>query len=507
MSQKNIATVERRKSLAVNPSQTKRLISPLKLYNNDSSTSSEDEVSEERNEHERREEYSVQIDGMKIALVAILVMIFGLILKESMSDYEISLIYALRGYSSHNHVLEIICSWVLVFTDLNFIEYALVAIYLFSDPLLAYKSTFLMEIQIFFVAILKLISTSPRPCWIEDKMNVHFCSLDYSGPSDHICVGAQFYTYIAIIFFYKYAEEKSLCLITGLLILIYIFIFLTGFSLFYLAQTFIFECFAGIIYCILIVVTFIRLDKIIQRYCTSLCFDNFQSRRKKFTLLFSCIGAFLVILVYYKLSIDDLEIESSYLRSNSLKHKKFNYKLGMDYTFFDLSKIFTLIGATFGACFASSNIEGYLSQDTPTQKRVIRTILGLGLMYGLNFLSSLIPVDNYLTDYCLRKILPNILVSYAIYGLFPYSWKYIRLIEVYQGNSTETDASFVENKDYASDRIDEASESKSEDEYKPPRLLQERDNEEEDGYTGSYTQSQESHINAASDDPYFKRNV
>lgn len=113
-------------------------------------------------------------------------MLIGIIFKELVLEQEIKLMTYLRNQENFSYTIELISTWVLIPTDLDFIQYACVFIYCFSDPLLAFKCTFIIQIQIFFVTILKVFSTIPRPYWIDHKLDVTICQLDYSGPSDHI---------------------------------------------------------------------------------------------------------------------------------------------------------------------------------------------------------------------------------------------------------------------------------------------------------------------------------
>lgn len=179
--------------------------------------------------------------------MAFVVILIGVIFKDTVYELEIRLMVYIRE-NYNDPVLEEICSWLIFTTDLQFIQICCVGLYLFSDPLLAFKCTFLVLIQIFCVTVLKVFSTIPRPYWVRQGMKVTICALDYSGPSDHICVGALFYTYIILIFYYKYAEKISLLKVGALLMSATFYIFLVALSLFYLGQTFLFEWLAGMIY-------------------------------------------------------------------------------------------------------------------------------------------------------------------------------------------------------------------------------------------------------------------
>jgi len=52
---------------------------------------------------------------------------------------ELNLMKYIREKEYFNEFFEVFCKYILYLTELNFIEYACVAIYLYSDPLLAFK--------------------------------------------------------------------------------------------------------------------------------------------------------------------------------------------------------------------------------------------------------------------------------------------------------------------------------------------------------------------------------
>lgn len=153
-----------------------------------------------------RKKYVFQFDGMKIAIIALAIILIGVIFKQRVFELEVKAIVYLRE-NYYNDNLELLWKLLIIPTELRVIQILLVVIYCYSDPLLAYKWTFVTIIQIFFVSVLKLFSGIPRPYWLNHKMEPTECFLDYSGPSDHIWIGAMFYTYIILIFYYKYVEK------------------------------------------------------------------------------------------------------------------------------------------------------------------------------------------------------------------------------------------------------------------------------------------------------------
>lgn len=249
------------------------------------------------------------------------------------------------------------------------------------------------------------------------------------------------------------------------------YIVIVALALFYLGQTFLFESIAGMVYSILIAISFLKFDVDIHRYCEKLWFNIYTSRKHKFLLMFICIGVFVVSWVFYKVLLRTYSIKPEYLKSKCVQEKNFHYRLGLDYSFFELSKLFALIGATFGCAFATTNIEGYLSQETCSSKRITRSALGIALFSAFYNLLNLIPWDNYLTDYVFTKILPHFIGSYFVFGIYPYIWVIFGLIDLHHTETTLT-SSLRSPRKYQVEEIKENSERESSDtsEYQPPKI-------------------------------------
>jgi hypothetical protein len=171
------------------------------------------------------------------------------------------------------------------------------------------------------------------------------------------------------------------------------------------------------------------------------------------------------MIIYYRFSIYDYEVNINWLQSKCLQNTVFKYRMGIDYTYFDFTMLFALIGATFGCAFANSKIDGYLSQETSTAIRLFRTIVGMVLFKSIFVLCSLIPVDNYLTEYFFIKALPNFVASYFVYGIYPYSWVYLGLIEVYMSETDYSEEGSEELDKNKMDEIKEGSERDDTEEY------------------------------------------
>ena len=63
-----------------------------------------------------------------------------------------------------------------------------VVLFLFSDSLIAFKSTLLLCFGLYIMTFLKIIYQSPRPFWVDGDVQSYNseCKFDYASPSTHI---------------------------------------------------------------------------------------------------------------------------------------------------------------------------------------------------------------------------------------------------------------------------------------------------------------------------------
>lgn len=136
--------------------------------------------------------------------------------------------------------------WVVVSSgSVLFIVFLAICIYLYSDPLLGFKTALVTFFGGFTITMLKIIYKIPRPYWIDSGIKGKLCDLDFSGPSDHSFMICFFYTYVTIIFFERYIEKPKHTLtiiLMGGIVLLWI---LTSLSLSYFGSTYLIESMIG----------------------------------------------------------------------------------------------------------------------------------------------------------------------------------------------------------------------------------------------------------------------
>ncbi|CAI2364166.1 unnamed protein product [Moneuplotes crassus] len=398
----------------------------------------------------------MKIGTLKIVIIAILFLILDFIFREDIFEYEIQLLSYLRA-NIQSPGFYTFCKSILWLTELETIKILCIILYFFIDPMIAFKTGILTYIAIYASVNLKFMYAIPRPFWIDHTIDVTTCSLDFSGPSDHTCIGSFFYTY-ATLYYYFINEDKrfdseesvssdpgwisrhknqiNIFLCISIIVIVMLF---TGFSLFLLGQTFMFESTIGIIYSILFALFCLKVDNQFYKYSYNTAFNIEKSRRYKFLLLFICIGLFSSNLLIKQLTEDKNLSFSKWAQAPCIVENgtHLRYDLGGDYTFFDNYILFMIVGCVFGCAFASSQIDDFLSRETKTYKKVIRTIIGLIIILGIELGSQAIPVDNYLTEFIFRYGLPNYVMGYFCYGIYPIIWQYLCLLGDAENYSTD----------------------------------------------------------------------
>lgn len=98
-----------------------------------------------------------------------------------------------------------------------------------------------------------------------------------------------------------------------------------------------------------------------------------------------------------------------------------NNNLGINGTFEKSSILISLIGIVFGQTYSLNYVRPLLWVYTPAWKRVIRTILGLSIAYGVFYAFDLVLAESndIATRYFFGSALPMFLMSFFIFGLYP----------------------------------------------------------------------------------------
>ena len=204
-----------------------------------------------------------------------------------------------------------------------------------------------------------------------------------------------FYSYNIIIYLNKYAERPKPKLTTILMVILFLWFVAQCFANAYLGQTFFYESLTGGIYGISYSLILIQLDSSIHSIAEKSGFILHLSRRYKFYLFFASIAMFTVTIVYYNSELLSWRVEQQWVVNASkpcnIDQWGLDYRIGIDYTFLDTSALFLLMGAGFGASYATNTIENLSWSETVIWKRILRGLIGVATMFIVFFIFWQIP--------------------------------------------------------------------------------------------------------------------
>eukprot|EP00349_Pseudokeronopsis_sp_Brazil_P000047 CAMPEP_0202956488 /NCGR_PEP_ID=MMETSP1396-20130829/993_1 /ASSEMBLY_ACC=CAM_ASM_000872 /TAXON_ID= /ORGANISM="Pseudokeronopsis sp., Strain Brazil" /LENGTH=477 /DNA_ID=CAMNT_0049673519 /DNA_START=6 /DNA_END=1439 /DNA_ORIENTATION=- len=311
-------------------------------------------------------------------------------------------------------------------------------LFLCTDSLIAFKSALLTCFGFYFITFLKLVYKDGRPFWLSAEVQGLLCEFDYGGPSYHLYVMCFFWVYNLIMYRMKYAYEVNKCVNSLCVVLISVlsaWIVLAGM---YCGVSYIYQNIIGMLYGLIYLVLCLNFDKEIHKMCEKTGFIVQTSRKYKFYLFFLCIGLFIFIMIYYNSNLKYWTMPQSWVVNVSLDQQQCrdeliensNDKLGLDATFFDSSILFFLTGLGFGISFSLVYVDCLDWVHTKPHLRLIRALLGCGIAGGVYYGFQQIPAEDSPTKYFFHYVLPALLVSFFIYGLYPILCLKIGLVSV-----------------------------------------------------------------------------
>jgi hypothetical protein len=313
--------------------------------------------------------------------------------------------------------------------------------YLCADSLIAYKGALLQASGIFILSFLNMVYKDGRPFWDSTEItSFNHCDFSFTSPCQQSFNALFFCCYKYYMSRYKYAGQTN-SIVDWLLIALIFFINAAVYFAGILNGVFyIYQSVMGSLIAFVYLVIVISFDNEIHRYCEQTGFILKSSRLRKFGLMFTCLMCFTFYILYYSCVLSVWQqpaiwIYNASLNANDSKctvifNQRANNKLGTTQTFYQTSIIFFIIGMAFGQPFSLSYVRPLLWVHSEVWRKVIRTVLGIaiciGISYGFYFLA--INSSNMTTKYFWIFLLPNIIVSFFIFGIYPIICNWIGLV-------------------------------------------------------------------------------
>ena len=236
-------------------------------------------------------------------------------------------------------------------------------IYMLFHPFIALKLVYITNIAYFIIVVLQCLYQSRRPFWTNANDSIVFCPTSYAFPSG---------TYFLITFFLLYmtislrlVEKKKSLELCKRLTIFFIYFILIIFSAFILVINklcYIYQIVFTFTLSLVMICLLIDLDTVIHNFILKSLKNVFKTRKYKMKIFFYVLAMSVIsTIIYCYVPIDDLNvIEDNLLQSLKVNKCLFSdiEQLGVKKTFTDLSYIFGIIGAFWGASNTVENEVG-----------------------------------------------------------------------------------------------------------------------------------------------------
>ena len=348
---------------------------------------------------------------------------------------------------------------IYIIAGLNSLTVYISIIYLSFHPFIGLKLVFVVNISHYFLILIKIILKAHRPFWdiTDDKINEEsLCKNDYASPSVNLffCCFFSLYSIISL----KLLKKKKFTYFIKNLILILHFIFV-GIIILILGATleeYLHQLIFTIILGYVLICFLLEFDKAIHNSIFKTLKNVYNTRIYKMKIFFYIMGM-LVLTIISLFFIDENDLDNIKQKvKNITSCTDENFKnFGIKKSFDDLSYIFGVIGAFWGASFTvEKNIGKWWGGES---KRIfIIKVISIILVNAFFILVKfLIPklFDSYEINFIISSLL-NFFQNFCSFGMIPLFLQHMELIEKKKIKKTENDINSKESiKDEEDDTV------------------------------------------------------
>ena len=374
-----------------------------------------------------------------IILILIFIFIpFESILSERMDHFELKLIF--------KHVNKIVTDKVLkskLYIDaIKFLQYLLLnldslciycsLLYYLFHPFRALKIVVMLSLGSYFITLLRMIYSAPRPFWYE-VVEIPSCLVSYASPSISI-FATMFFISLFMIQYIEAKKKENIVISTKMKVLGYVFIFFLFFIIVFLhiitKLNFIYQQFFALNLCFIMITIILDIDVSIHNYLLE-CFKNpYKTRKYKIhifiiSLCLSVVGG--LIYAVNNSSHTQIEYIKIVVQINNCNNEV--YLFGTKAAFLNTSYIFNIPGVFWGAGFTVEKGLGKWWASSPGKnfaKSCVLIIFSFCYMLAFDYLTDVI--KNFELIYVISCV-KYFLFFHVTFGYFPVIFDFLNLNE------------------------------------------------------------------------------
>lgn len=275
----------------------------------------------------------------------------------------------------------------------DFFMFVMPVLYWSFDSALGLRVAILLLVSNGLNTALKFVFHSPRPYWISSRIHAYSAESSFGFPSGHSQTAASVWGFIAACVRGRTGK-----------ILLFILIFLIGFSRIFLGVHFISDVLGGWLFGALLVWGFLKLERPLKIYL--------QRQPLKQLLLIALLSSIILgaVIILPAAALDGWQVPQAW-EQNALAAAP-----DTQVTPLNLNGAFTLSGTWLGLMAGAAWLyrrQGWYNADGTPLQRILRYLVGLAGIFIFYFvLGSIFPRDPNLTSYALRFL------RYTLVGLW-----------------------------------------------------------------------------------------
>ena len=300
-------------------------------------------------------------------------------------------------------------------------------IFMLFHPFIALKLVFITNVTHFFITVLQCLYQSHRPFWNNPNNEIIFCPTNYGFPSGTFFLTTFFFLYM-VITIRLMEKEKKLSILKKFIIFILYFGIITysAFIVVINSLNYIYQLIFSLTISLVVICFLIDIDTVIHNFILKSLKNVFKTRKYKMKIFFYVLAmSVTTTILYFFVPTDDLNKVEDYLLPKTTCDVSDVEQLGLKKTFTDLSYIFGIIGAFWGASNAVENECSVWWEATflNLSLKVFCTLL-LNCLYF--YLSSLIKHSSFELNFLLSGF-KYFAHYYIVMGLLPIAFEKVGL--------------------------------------------------------------------------------
>ena len=334
-----------------------------------------------------------------------------------------------------------------IISGLNTLTVYISFIYLTLHPFIGLKLVFVVNISYYCLSIIKIILQAHRPFWdiTDDRFNKEaLCKNDYASPSVNLffCCFFSLYSIISI----KLLTKKKFKKFHKFLIFLFHFLFV-GILIIILTAAFD-EYFHQLVFSIIIsfvlICFLLEKDKSIHNFIFKTLKNVYNTRIYKMKIFFYILG----LIVLTMISIYFIDESGANIIKQKLKNieactdEDFEF-FGIKQSFNDLSYIFGVVGAFWGASFTVEKNIGKWWGGSSKNIIIIKILSIIIVNIVFIFLKYFLPYlfNNYEFNFIIKSLL-DFLQYFCLFGVIPLFLEEMELIERKKKFKNEEDINY-----------------------------------------------------------------